>query len=81
MRVRIRLFASLRESMGKGALDLDVQEGATVEDVWRALAASHPHLLGRRRALSVAVDRRLVAFDLTLSPGSEIAFLPPVSGG
>jgi molybdopterin converting factor small subunit len=81
MRVRVRLFASLREVAGEGELDLEVAAGATIEDVWRALVAARPLLEGKRHALAAAVDRRLVAFGEHVACGSEIAFLPPVSGG
>jgi molybdopterin synthase catalytic subunit len=81
MRVRVLLFAFLRESAGQGVLELEVPSGATVQDVWQALAASRPQLEAGRRSLTAALDRRVVAFDARVPPGAEIAFLPPVSGG
>ena len=81
MRVRVRLFASLREAAGEAEVELELPSGATPEDAWRALAARHPSLAGRRSSLSAAVNRRYVAFDAPLSPGDELVFIPPVSGG
>ena len=37
MRVTVRLFAGLRERAGAGARELELPEGARVEDAWSAL--------------------------------------------
>jgi sulfur-carrier protein len=79
--VRVRLFASLRETVGAGELSLDLAEGARVEDAWAALSARHPELHARRRSLAAAVNRCYADFDAPLSAGDEVVFIPPVSGG
>ena len=81
MRVRVRLFASLREVAGEAEVELVLSSGASPEDAWQALAARHPPLAGRRKSLSAAVNRRYVAFDTPLAEGDELVFIPPVSGG
>jgi molybdopterin converting factor subunit 1 len=81
MRVRVRLFAGLREAVGQRELELELPAGATPEEAWRRLADSHPGLGARRASLAAAVNRRYAAFDAPLSDGDEIAFVPPVSGG
>jgi molybdopterin synthase catalytic subunit len=81
MRVRVRLFASLREAAGQDRLDLDLPEGATAEDAWQRLVEQCPALSARRRSLSAAVNRSYVPFDAPLSAGDEVVFIPPVSGG
>ena len=81
MRVRVRLFASLREAAGKEHLDLDLPDGATAEDAWNRLAAECPAVAPRRRSLSAAVNRRYLPFDAALAEGDEVVFIPPVSGG
>ena len=81
MRVRVRLFAGIRETVGRSDLQLDLPEGATPEDVWRRLAVEHPGLAGRRPSLSAAVNRRYSGFDAVLADGDEVVFVPPVSGG
>ena len=80
MRVNVRLFAGIREMVGRSALQLDLPEGATPEDVWRRLAVEHPGLAGRRPGLSAAVNRRYSGFDAVLGEGDELVFVPPVSG-
>ena len=81
MRVRIRLFASLREAVGKDQIELDLPEGATAEDAWNGLVAECPAVGPRRRSLYAAVNRRYLPFDARLAAGDEVVFIPPVSGG
>ena len=76
MVVRVRLFAGLRERAGTGALDIEVEEGTTVGDVWPALE------LGDEPAgLLYARNRAYVERTEALVPGDEVAVIPPVSGG
>jgi molybdopterin synthase catalytic subunit len=76
MRVTVRLFAGLREHAGSGRQDLELEDGARVEDVWPALD------LGEEPAgLVYAVNRAYVERDRTLAEGDEVALIPPVSGG
>ena len=81
MRVRVRLFASLRDVAGEAAAELELAPGATAEDAWRSLVALHPALEARRASLAAAVNRSYRGFDAVLEDGDELAFIPPVSGG
>lgn len=81
MHVRVRLFASLRESAGAGEVSLELPFGATAEEAWRALATTHPALAPRRPSLAASVNRHYAPFDTVLSDGDELVFIPPVSGG
>jgi molybdopterin synthase sulfur carrier subunit len=81
MTVRVRLFASLREAVGRSELELELPAGATPEMAWERLAALAPSLAGRRQSLSAAVNRCYVRFDAPLADGDEVVFIPPVSGG
>jgi molybdopterin converting factor subunit 1 len=81
VRVHVRLFASLREAVGRERLELDLEEGATAEAAWDRLVQAHPGLAARRASLAVAVNRAYQAFDAPLSAGDEVVFIPPISGG
>jgi molybdopterin converting factor subunit 1 len=81
MQVRVRLFASLRESVGRERLELELPDGASVEEAWRSLASRHPALEVLRPSLAAAVNRSYAGFDAPLADGDEVAFIPPVSGG
>jgi MoaE-MoaD fusion protein len=76
MNVRVRLFAALRELAGRGALEVEVADGATVGDVWPLL-----ELGDEPRGLLYARNRVYVERSEALRAGDEVAFIPPVSGG
>lgn len=81
MRVRVRLFASLRETVGRGEVVLELPDGATAETAWQALAKDYASLPDRRSRLTAAINRRYAPFDTPLAEGDELVFVPPVSGG
>jgi molybdopterin converting factor subunit 1 len=81
VKVRVRLFAVLREAAGTREAELDLPAGATPEEAWRRLAEAYPALQARRPNLTAAVNRRYATFDQALGEGDELVFVPPVSGG
>jgi molybdopterin converting factor subunit 1 len=81
MRVKVRLFAALRETVGRPGLELEVAGPATPEGVWSRLVADHPALARHRPSLAAAVNRGYAPFDTALAEGDEVVFIPPVSGG
>jgi molybdopterin converting factor subunit 1 len=81
MRVRVLLFARLKELSGAGSLDLEVPEGATVAEVWRRLQAVTPSLLAFSEPPLAARNLEYAGAETPLSGDDEVAFLPPVSGG
>ena len=81
MRVRVRLFASLREALGQSEMTLDLPSGASAEDAWQTLTRSCPPLASRRANLAASVNHRYAPFETILDDGDEVVFIPPVSGG
>src|SRR5689334_5186827 len=82
MRVRVRLFAILRERAGADWIELQLPAGADVSDALRALSA-HERLRGvlERLPVQLAVNREYAAPATPLREGDELALIPPVSGG
>ena len=76
VRIVIRLFAGLREQGGTSRRELELNDGATVADVWPALG------LGvEPSGLLYAVNRVYAEGETELAEGDEVALIPPVSGG
>lgn len=76
IRVRVRLFAMLRERAGRSSIDVELADGATAGDVWASLGiGEEPPSLG------VAINRAYADRSTALADGDEVAFIPPVSGG
>ena len=81
MRIPVALFARYREAVGRGRVEVEVADGATVEDVWAALAAAYPELTRYRPHTLFAVASDYVEADRPVRAGEEVACFPPVSGG
>lgn len=79
MLVRVLLFAGLRERVGAPAIDLEVDEDATMGGVVLRLRALHPQL--GDLPFTTALNRCYVAPDVAVRAGDEVALIPPVSGG
>ncbi len=81
MKLRVLLFASLRERAGTGELQLDgVPEGCSLQGLKAQLTAEHPEL-GDLTHVSGVVGEEYVPDSTILQAGQEVALLPPVSGG
>jgi len=76
MRVRVRLFASLRERAGSPELELELPDGALVGDALEKLTEITDGI-----PVAVAVNQEYVDVDTMLHRGDEVALIPPVSGG
>lgn len=78
-KVRLLYFASLREATGQ---DVEVVDSAASDlAALYAEAAARHALAWPRERLRVAVDGAFAQWDEHLRDGSEVAFIPPVSGG
>ena len=75
-RVTVRFFAALREQAGQRERELELADGARVDDVWPALG-----LGDEPRGLVYAVNRAYAERGAPLADGDEVALIPPVSGG
>jgi molybdopterin synthase sulfur carrier subunit len=77
---RVLLFGPLRDLAGWR--EREVESGTLA--ALRAVLAEEDETLGAALdgpGVQVAVDQALVRGDVSLSAASEVAFLPPMSGG
>ncbi len=81
MRIRVKLFAVLRERAGTDHVVVDLPEPARPRDVCDLLLAKYPQLHGVIGSAAVAVNQSYATLDDMLAENDEVAFLPPVSGG
>jgi molybdopterin converting factor small subunit len=80
MTVRVLLFASYADAVGRSELALDLGEGAVVGDV-----VTRVRDLAGQTALPpsplLAVNAAWAKADQPIRAGDEVAIIPPVAGG
>ena len=81
MRVTLLYCAAARERAGASSETIDLPEGATAAQALAAACERHPALQAVAGKLRVAVDQAFAEPDRKLRDGSEVALIPPVSGG
>ena len=74
----VRLFARLREAAGTPEVPLAVGDGATAGSVADEVGARYGFAAANLR---IAVNREFRERATPVSPGDEVALIPPVSGG
>ena len=77
--VSVRYFALLREQRG---CDTETVVGApqTARALYDALQAEHGLTLSAD-SMRVAINGEFQSWDIALSEGDEVVFIPPVAGG
>ena len=81
MRVRVLLFAALREAAAARELAVELPDGAGVTELRERLTATHPRLGPLLERVAAAVNEEYAAGDRPLREGDVVALIPPVSGG
>ena len=81
MRIKVLMFAAAKEAAGSDALWVEVDESAQAADVVRAIGRAVPQLAELLPSCRIAVDCCYVADDQPVNSTSEVALIPPVSGG
>lgn len=81
--IQVKLFASLKESLGTSQIGLNVPIESTVEMLLKKIQDTY----GRDNPLidiqhvRVAVNQQIVEFDQVIRQDDEIAIFPPITGG
>jgi molybdopterin synthase sulfur carrier subunit len=82
MKLKIRYFASLRESVGLSHEELETSAMTVGEVRSELLARGQAYLcLQRDRSVRMALNQVMVSEEAALENNDELAFFPPVTGG
>ena len=81
MRINLLLFSQLKDALGSEALDMELPDDASTQDLIEVLAEQYPIVNRLRDHIRVAVNARYAANDQVISDGDTIALITPVSGG
>ena len=70
----VLLFGPLRDKFDSGKLTIEMPENSSIEDLLNHLGVDSDYV-------KTAIDGEIRPISTRLKAGSEIALLPPVSGG
>ena len=81
MKLKVLLFAHLKEKAGTREAEVDLPAGASAGALKVQLGRRFPALEPDLARVLMAVNQEYVADDALIAEGAEIALFPPVSGG
>lgn len=81
MRVHVLFFGRLKEIVGRSEEDAEMQDAASLDDLFARYIRQYPELAGFRGSVVASINQVFADWQSRLSAGDEVAFLPPVSGG
>jgi MoaD family protein len=81
VRVKVKLFAILREMADRDETILEVPNKISCEEILSRLQTELPVLGSVLEPCLVTINGRYVDQTTDVSEGDEVAVLPPVSGG
>ena len=81
LRIRVLFFAIAGELAGENSIELELDSPATASDAETKLKERYDWLGKRLSSYRIAVDEEFARSDTPVRDGSELAIIPPVSGG
>ncbi|SCC94805.1 molybdopterin synthase, small subunit [Thiomonas sp. X19] len=85
MKITVRYFAHVRESLGTGREDHELPEQIRTLGAMRVWLTTqserHAQVLDAARSLRMACNQTVGDAQTELQAGCEVAFFPPVTGG
>ncbi|HKW61556.1 MAG TPA: MoaD/ThiS family protein [Candidatus Acidoferrum sp.] len=81
VRVKVLFFGRLKDVVGQTEEFLDLNDPATIEQLFALYSQRIPELAKYRSSVVASRNQEFAPWDSLLHSGDEVAFLPPVSGG
>jgi len=81
VKLRVLLFAVLRERLGKTSVDVELDGAPTVAALRALFSARHPELAPIIARVAVAVGHDYARDSDVIPEGAEVALIPPIAGG
>lgn len=80
-KIKVKLFAILRERVGESEITITVPSGITVNHLNSEILKKYPQLKSFGNKFVTSVNCKVTTGDTVITSKDEVALLPPVSGG
>lgn len=80
-KIKVKLFAILRERVGESEITLTLPSGITVNHLNSEILKKYPQLRSFNNKFVTSVNCKVTIGDTVITSKDEVALLPPVSGG
>jgi molybdopterin converting factor subunit 1 len=80
-KIKVKLFAILRERVGESEITITVPSGITVNHLNSEILKQYPQLKSFSNKFVTSVNCKVTTGDTVITSKDEVALLPPVSGG
>ena len=80
-RVKLLLFATLRDRAGTKSIELEVPPDLTVQGLKDKISGEYPSLKESMKSVLITINREYAFDEAVIPPDAELAMFPPVSGG
>lgn len=80
-KIKVKLFAILREVVGESEITITVPTGITVNHLNNEILKKYPQLKSFSNKFVISVNCKVTTGDTVITSKDEVALLPPVSGG
>ena len=81
LRVSVRMFAAVRERLGRDEMVVELPVGATMADLRQSLCEDFPELASIWNHVGFAIENAYVSDTSPIESDIEVCVIPPVSGG
>ena len=81
MKVTVRYFAVCRQMFNRDEEDIELPEGAILQDVLDQLKEEKPEISELFETMQMSVNWQYADHETKLSNNDEVALIPPVTGG
>jgi len=80
MKIEIKAFGIARDILGGSALNVDIAEQTSVEDLMTQLKNDYP-AFKELTSLAIAINTTYATPEQLIKQGDEVVIIPPVAGG
>ena len=81
MKIKIFLFATLRDYVGERTIEVEIPAETSVAGLKELLVITYPKMLPAKNSIMAAINREFASNEQIIPGDAEVALFPPVSGG